>query len=181
MIRRVIPHRDAESRKYRQISIPAGVISHPPAGPRIVVRGDKIPSSPCGVIRYCIFVSILLDMCRKIHTLTHENRMLKFRYVLNVLILMNNKKLNKILQYVFILFSLIVIVYTVLFIISQEVNIKYYFENSLPNGSNNSIPICQKDFFLELILYAKVLLFYAIYGLFLSVSCIKKLSYQDSK
>ena len=50
---------------------------------------------------------------------------------------MNNKKLNKILQYVFILFSLIVIVYSVLFIISQEVNIKYYFENSLPNGSNN--------------------------------------------
>ena len=72
---------------------------------------------------------------------------------------MNNKKLNKILQYVFILFSLIVIVYSVLFIVNQEVNIKYYFENSLPNGSNNSIPICQKDFFLELILYAKVLLF----------------------
>lgn len=94
---------------------------------------------------------------------------------------MNNKKLNKILQYVFILFSLIVIVYSVLFIVNQEVNIKYYFENSLPNGSNNSIPICQKDFFLELILYAKVLLFYAIYGLFLSVSCIKKLSYQTPK
>lgn len=94
---------------------------------------------------------------------------------------MNNKKLNKILQYVFILFSLIVIVYSVLFIISQEVNIKYYFENSLPNGSNNSIPICQKDCFLEVILYAKVLLFYAIYGLFLSISCIKKSSYQDSK
>ncbi|OUN68018.1 hypothetical protein B5G10_12460 [Barnesiella sp. An55] len=87
---------------------------------------------------------------------------------------MNNKKLHKILQYVFILFSLIVIVYSVLFIISQEVNIKYYFENSLPNGSNDSIPICQKDFFLEVILYAKVLLFYAIYGLFLSISCIKQ-------
>lgn len=87
---------------------------------------------------------------------------------------MNNKKLHKILQYVFVLFSLIVIVYSVLFIINQEVNIKYYFENSLPNGRNDSIPICQKDFFLELILYAKVLLFYAIYGLFLSISCIKK-------
>ena len=102
-------------------------------------------------------------------------------YIKPVLILMNNKKLNKILQYVFILFSLIVIVYSVLFIVNQEVNIKYYFENSLPNGSNNSIPICQKDFFLEVILYAKVLLFYAIYGLFLSISCIKKSSYQDSK
>ena len=136
-----------------------------PPGPRI----------ECGVTRCSIIVSIRLDMCRKIHTLTHEKQDVEFSvYIKPVLILMNNKKLNKILQYVFILFSLIVIVYSVLFIVNQEVNIKYYFENSLPNGSNNSIPICQKDFFLELILYAKVLLFYAIYGLFLSISCIKK-------
>ena len=94
---------------------------------------------------------------------------------------MNNKKLNKILQYIFILFSLIVIVYSVLFIINQEINIKYYFEDYLPNGSNNLIPICQKDFFLELILYAKALLFYAIYGLILSIYCIKKSQYQTKK
>lgn len=82
---------------------------------------------------------------------------------------MNNKKLNKILHYIFILFSLIVIVYSVLFIINQKINIKYYFDDCLPNGTNNLIPICQKDFFLELILYAKFLLFYAICGLIFAI------------
>ena len=70
--------------------------------------------------------------------------------------LMNNKKLNKILQYIFILFSLIVIVYSVLFIINQEINIKYYFEDYLPNGSNNLIPICQKDFNFINLLYKEI-------------------------
>ncbi|MBP1629141.1 MAG: hypothetical protein H6Q15_34 [Bacteroidetes bacterium] len=64
-------------------------------------------------------------------------------------------------------------IYSVLFYISQEVNIKYYFDDCLPNGSANQIPICKKDFFLELILYAKILIFYSLYGLILSVCHIK--------
>ncbi len=81
---------------------------------------------------------------------------------------MKSKTTNRIFLYVFILLSLMVIVYSVLFIISQQINIKYYFEDCLPNSSANSIPVCQKDFFIELILYAKFLIFYAIYGLILS-------------
>lgn len=88
--------------------------------------------------------------------------------------LMKNKIINKMLLYTFILFSLIVVVWSILFIINQQINIKYYFDDYLPNGSANSIPICKKDFLLELILYAKILLLYAIYGLVLSAYLIRK-------
>lgn len=84
---------------------------------------------------------------------------------------MKNKTLHNVFLSIFILFSLIVIVYGVLFSISQMVSIKYYFDDCLPNG-NNSIPVCQKEFFLELILYAKILVFYAVYGLILAICCI---------
>ena len=81
--------------------------------------------------------------------------------------------MKKIFVYIFILLSLFVIIYGVMFVISQMINIKYYFDDCLPNG-NGSIPICEKEFFLELILYAKVLIFYATYGLTLSIYCIWK-------
>lgn len=87
---------------------------------------------------------------------------------------MKSKTLNKTFLYIFVLFSLIVIIYGVLFIINQMVSIKYYFDDYLPNGTNNLIPICQKKFFLELVLYAKVLVLYAIYGLILSIYYIRK-------
>ena len=81
---------------------------------------------------------------------------------------MKSKTTNRIVLYIFILLSLIVIVYSALFIISQQINIKYYFEDCLPDSSANSIPVCQKEFFIELILYAIFLIFYALYGLILS-------------
>lgn len=81
--------------------------------------------------------------------------------------------LKKIFIYTFILFSLIVIIDGIMFIISQMANIKYYFDDYLSNN-NNSIPICEKEFILELILYAKILIVYALYGLFLSIYYIWK-------
>ncbi len=80
---------------------------------------------------------------------------------------MKAKTIKKIFLYVFILLSLIVIFYNFLFIISQQINIKYYFDTRLSNSNVAQIPICQKEFFLELILHAKFLIFYAIYGLVL--------------
>ena len=80
---------------------------------------------------------------------------------------MKNKTIKKILLYIFILLSLIVIFYSILFIINQQINVKYYFDDCLPNSNADQISICQKDFLLELILYAKILIFYAIYGLVL--------------
>lgn len=62
-----------------------------------------------------------------------------------------------------------------MFIVNQMVNIKYYFEDGLPMGSNEySIPICEKEFFLELIFYSKILVVYAICGLVLALCYIKK-------
>jgi hypothetical protein len=61
-----------------------------------------------------------------------------------------------------------------MFVISQMVNIKYYFDDCLPNTTDSSIPVCNKDFFLELILYAKIFIAYAIYGLILAVYWIMR-------
>lgn len=80
---------------------------------------------------------------------------------------MKNKTIKKIFLYAFILLSLIVVFHSILFIINQQINIKYYFDDCLPNSSADLTYICQKDFFLELILYAKILIFYAIYGMVL--------------
>jgi len=85
-----------------------------------------------------------------------------------------NKNILKILQYIFILFSLIVIIYGILFYINQNINIKYYFDDCLPNANINQIPIFQKEFFIELILYSKIIILYAIYGMFLLIYSIKK-------
>lgn len=85
--------------------------------------------------------------------------------------------MKKVLKFIYAIFSLIVISYSVMFIISQMVNIKYYFDNSLPiNGNNYSIPICEKEFFLELILYAKILIIYAICGIIVVISSFNKKS-----
>ena len=82
---------------------------------------------------------------------------------------MKNEIIDKIFIYLFVLFSLVVIVYGVIFIINQQINIKYFFEDCLPDSNADKIPICPKDFFVELILYAKIIVLYAIYGLILSV------------
>ena len=82
---------------------------------------------------------------------------------------MKNEIIDKIFIYLFVLFSLVVIVYGVMFIINQQINIKYFFEDCLPDSNADKIPICPKDFFVELILYAKIIVLYAIYGLILSV------------
>ena len=82
---------------------------------------------------------------------------------------MKKEIIDKIFIYLFVLFSLVVIVYVVLIIINQQVNIKYFFEDCLPDSNADKTPICQKDFFVELILYAKIIVLYAIYGLILSV------------
>jgi len=94
---------------------------------------------------------------------------------------MKNKTLNNIFLYVFILFSLIVIIVGILFIISQMVNIKYYFDDSLPNSISNSNPICAKEFFLEMIWYAKIIVIYAVYGFILAIFGIRrnKLNYNN--
>ena len=66
-----------------------------------------------------------------------------------------NTILKKILLSLFIIVSLVIIIYGLLFIISQMVNMKYYFDHSLPTpiySSENTIPICKKEFFQELIL-----------------------------
>jgi hypothetical protein len=87
--------------------------------------------------------------------------------------MMKKDFLNKVLLYIFSVFSLIVIIDGVSFIISQMVNIKYFFDDCLPNSNNNALPICEKDFFLELIFYAKILILYAVCGLILAICCIR--------
>ena len=70
-----------------------------------------------------------------------------------------------------------VVIYGLLFIISQMVNMKYYFDHSLPTpiySSENTIPICKKEFFQELILFAKIIVGYAICGLVLSIFVIRR-------
>jgi predicted branched-subunit amino acid permease len=90
---------------------------------------------------------------------------------------MNTTLFKKILLSLFILVSLVIIVYGLLFIVSQMVNIKYYFDHSLPNpiySNENTIPICRKEFFQELILFAKIIVGYAIFGLILGIYYIRK-------
>lgn len=83
--------------------------------------------------------------------------------------------MRKIFKIIFVLFSLFVIGYGVMFIISQMINIKYYFDNGLPHTVNSyTIPIFEKEFFLELIFGVKVLIAYAIYGLILVLYPIPK-------
>lgn len=82
---------------------------------------------------------------------------------------MKRMTIRKIFLYGFLLFSLVVLIYGIMFAVSQMVNIKYYFDDSLPNSSNSSIPICEKEFFLELVFYAKFVIVYAVYGLILSI------------
>lgn len=90
---------------------------------------------------------------------------------------MNKILLKKILLSLFIVVSLVIIVSELLFIISQMVNIKYYFDHSLPNpiySNENTIPICRKEFFQELILFAKIIVGYAVFGLILAVYWIRR-------
>lgn len=87
---------------------------------------------------------------------------------------MKRMTIRKIFLCGFLLFSLVVLIYGIMFTVSQMVNIKYYFDDSLPNRNNSSIPICEKEFFLELVFYAKIVIMYAVYGLILSISCIRR-------
>jgi hypothetical protein len=90
---------------------------------------------------------------------------------------MNKILLKKILLSLFILVSLAIIVDQLLFVISQMVNIKYYFDHSLPNpiySDENTMPICRKEFFRELILFAKIIVGYAICGLIIAICYWKK-------
>ncbi len=90
---------------------------------------------------------------------------------------MNTTLLKKILLSLFIIVSLAIIINELMFIISQMINMKYYFDHSLPNpiySSENTIPICSKEFFQELILFAKIIVGYAICGLILVICYWKK-------
>jgi len=90
---------------------------------------------------------------------------------------MNVTLLKKILLSLFILVSLAIIINELMFIISQMVNIKYYFDHSLPTSkysNENIIPICSKEFFHELILFAKIIVGYAVCGLILAICYWKK-------
>jgi len=90
---------------------------------------------------------------------------------------MNTTLLKKILLSLFIIVSLAIIINELMFIISQMVNMKYYFDHSLPTpiySSENTIPICSKEFFQELILFAKVIVGYAVCGLILAICYWKK-------
>ena len=58
---------------------------------------------------------------------------------------MKKEIIDKIFIYLFVLFSLVVIVYGVMFIINQQINIKYFFEDCLPDSNADKISICQKD------------------------------------
>ena len=90
---------------------------------------------------------------------------------------MNTILLKKLLLSLFILVSLAIIINELMFIISQMVNMKYYFEHSLPTpiySSENTIPICRKEFFQELIFFAKIIIVYAICGLILAICYWKK-------
>ena len=94
-----------------------------------------------------------------------------------IFIIMNTILKKKILLSLFILVSLAIIVNELMFIISQMVNIKYYFDHSLPTpiySNENTIPICREEFFQELILFAKIVVGYAICGLILAIYYIKK-------
>jgi hypothetical protein len=82
---------------------------------------------------------------------------------------------KKILFSLFVLLSLVIIVEGVMFVVSQMINIKYYFDTSLPcNNSEHIIPICTRKFVSELILYAEIIVGYAICALILVISYIRK-------
>ena len=88
-----------------------------------------------------------------------------------------NKILSKTLLSLFALVSLVIIVYGLMFIISQMVNIKYYFDHGLPApiyNNENTIPICRKEFFEELIFIMGIVVGYAICGLILAISSFRK-------
>lgn len=92
-----------------------------------------------------------------------------------ILVVMNRIILKKILLSLFILVSLAIIIYGLLFVFSQMTNIKYYFDNCLPNSNDKSvIPIYRKEFFQELILFAKIVVGYTICGLILAICYWKK-------
>lgn len=89
---------------------------------------------------------------------------------------MNIRKFTTILYYLFLLLSLLLGICIILFIVSQEINLKYYFKDCLPNSIDINMlpPIFQESFWEELILYAKILFFYAMFGLVISIYSIKQ-------
>ena len=88
--------------------------------------------------------------------------------------------LKRILLSLFTLLSLVIIIVGTMFIISQMINIKYFFDHAPINNDKNTIPICTREFVSELILYAKIIIGYAICGLILVV-CYAKSSIKQKK
>lgn len=89
---------------------------------------------------------------------------------------MNEKKIQRIrfALYGFIIASIIIIIYRVLFYINQMINIKYYFDQPLVYDNPASYPpICNEEYVLESILTAKIEIVYALGGLILCVYCLK--------
>jgi hypothetical protein len=75
---------------------------------------------------------------------------------------------KKIILIGYLLFSTAIIIYGFMFVVSQMVNLKYYFESNLPTSSNSCYPF-DNEFILEIIQFAKIIIFYAFWGLFLSI------------
>jgi hypothetical protein len=81
---------------------------------------------------------------------------------------------KNILLWLFVMFSLVIIFYGIMFVMSQMTNIKYYFDDGLPNSNIGNLPICRKEFINELILFAKFVICYSIYGLIIGIYSIKR-------
>lgn len=94
--------------------------------------------------------------------------------------MVNNNKIQRIRigLYGFIVASVVIIIYRTLFYINQMINIKYYFDQPLVYDNPASYPpICNEDYVLGSILTAKIEIAYALFGLILSVYCLKIIKY----
>ncbi len=89
---------------------------------------------------------------------------------------MSIRKFTMVLYYLFLLLSLLLVIWIIFFIVSQEINLKYYFKDCLPNSIDINMlpPIFHESFWEELILDAKILFFYAMFGVFISIYSIKR-------
>ena len=96
---------------------------------------------------------------------------------------MEIKSLHLILIIIFAICSLAMVIFSILFILNNEISVKYYFSEVafLDKNIETSMPICRKEYFLEIILLAKFVFLYGLFGFILSIVCIRSCIWKNKE
>lgn len=81
--------------------------------------------------------------------------------------------IHKSLVYVFIIISLAIIIYCLLITLNLQLVIKYHFDDCIAHKNNIDYSYL-KDLFVDMLLYIKFIIVYAIIGLVISLQFVFK-------